>query len=126
MKIRILILFISIFVVLASCKKDIIEPTIVPVNTSVKFSTDIYPLFASKGCTACHGASAPKANLSLAGTATSVRTNLMTVGAIVAGNATTSPLYTKFANGTTHNGGSFSAVESGNVKSWINLGALDN
>lgn len=126
MKIRVLFLIGFVFVMFQSCTKDVIEPTIVPVNTSVKFSTDVYPIFANHGCTACHGASSPSAGLTLAATASTVRTNLITVGAVVASNSASSKLYSKFANGATHSGLSLSAVEVGNIKSWIDLGALAN
>ena len=126
MKIKILLLIGLVFVMLQSCTKDSIQPTIVPVNTSVKFSTDVYPIFANHGCTACHGASSPSAGLTLAATASTVRTNLITVGAVVASNSASSKLYSKFANGATHSGLSLSAVEVGNIKSWIDLGALAN
>jgi len=125
MRIKILFLISIILVMLQSCTKDVIQPTIVPVNTSVKFSTDVFTIFANHGCTACHTASAPKGNLTLVGTSSTVRTNLL-VNAVVAGNSSTSLLYTKFANGTSHNGLSLSATEVGNIKSWIDLGAKDN
>jgi hypothetical protein len=121
MKMKILILGVFIIAILGSCKKDTIQPTVVPVNTSVKFSTDVYPLFSAHSCTGCHGTAG---NLSLSGTPSAVRTNLL-VNSVVAGNSASSLLYTNFS-GSGHKGISITSAELSNVKSWIDLGALDN
>ncbi len=130
MKIKILFFIFSIFFIVESCTKDSIEVIItppLPVNTSVKFSTDVYPIFANHGCTACHNPSGSAGSyVILSGNASVVRGNLLSSGAVVANNPTGSKLYTKFANGTAHNGLTLSTNEQNNIKSWINLGALDN
>ena len=123
MKMKILILGVFIIAILGSCKKDTIQPTVVPVNTSVKFSTDVYPLFSAHSCTGCHG-TASSTGLDLTGTPSSVRTNLL-LNAVVAGNSATSLFYTNFS-GAGHKGISLTTAELSNVKSWIDLGALDN
>ncbi|MFZ4400577.1 MAG: hypothetical protein ACOYO1_11120 [Bacteroidales bacterium] len=125
MKIKVLSLIAVIFVVVASCTKDTIEPKkVIPVvpNLSSKFSTDVYPVFAANSCTACHGGAG---GLSLSGTASVVRTNLLTTGAVVANSSATSKLYTYFKS-TSHNGKTFTATEVSNIKGWIDAGALDN
>ncbi|NVN93688.1 MAG: hypothetical protein HXX18_00250 [Bacteroidetes bacterium] len=120
---KILILGVFIIAILGSCKKDTIQPTVIPVNTTVKFSTDVYPLIATHNCTMCHG-SGSSTGLDLSGNYSAVRTNLL-VNAVVAGNSATSLFYTNFS-GAGHKGISLTTVELSNVKSWIDLGALDN
>lgn len=122
MKFKILILIVCVVTILGSCTKDIIKPTVIPVNTSVKFSTDVFPIFAAHSCTGCHGAAG---GLSLSGTPSDVRTNLL-VKAVVAGNSASSTLFSNFANGASHKGISITPSEVTNIKSWIDLGALDN
>jgi hypothetical protein len=126
MRIKSLFLISMVLIFFASCTKDIKQPTVITQNNTVKFSTDIYPIFTTKGCVDCHDATASSGNLSLTGTASEVRGKLITRGAVVPGNSANSPLYTKFANGGVHNGNSFTTTQLTNVKSWIDLGALDN
>ncbi len=124
MKIKALLLIASIFVILGSCTKDVLEPKIVVVvpNTSAAFSTDVYPIFASNGCTVCH----PSAGgLSLTGGAAAARTSLIAVGAVIANSSATSPLYTKF-KGVSHNGKTLNTTELSNIKGWIDGGAKAN
>ena len=82
MKTKTLLCIVLIFVGLTSCTKDIIEPkvTVETPNAAAKFSIDVYPLFATYSCTTCHGNSG---GLSLSGTASVVRTNLL-VNAVIA------------------------------------------
>ncbi len=122
MKNRVLILIALVFVMFGSCTKDTIKPTVIPVNNDVKFSTDVYPLFSAHSCTGCHGTAG---GLTLTGTPSVVRTNLLNSGAVVASSSATSSLYTNFSGGG-HKGISLTALELSNVKSWIDLGALDN
>ena len=126
MKIKILCLVSVVLVMLVSCTKDVMQPTVVPTNTSVKFSTDVYPVFSKYSCTGCHSAASPASGLSLEGTPSTVRTNLLTTNAVVPSSSATSPLYEKFANSGIHNGLSMTPAEVGNIKSWIDLGALNN
>lgn len=126
MKIRNLF-FVSIIVCIglfASCTKDTIEKTVVSTDTTVviKFSTDIYPLFASNSCLECHD---NFGDLNLSGTPSVVRNNLISFGSVIPNNAATSTLYSYF-NGTSHEGKTFTKTEVSNIKTWIDSGALDN
>ncbi len=125
MKKKFLLLITFISVIIGACTKDIVEPNYTPVvpNTNAKFSTDVYPLFASNGCTACHGTSG---GLDLNGTASVVRGNLITKGSVKPSQASTSKLYFYFNNNASHNGKTFTSVQEGNIKGWIDAGALDN
>ncbi len=121
-----LLLFIAIAAVgLASCTKDIVEPKVVVItpNASAQFSTDIYPIFTNYSCTTCHGSSG---GLTLTGTASVVRGNLISSGAVVPNSSATSLLFIKFNNGGTHNGKTMTSTEISNIKGWIDSGALDN
>ena len=122
MKMKILILIVFGFAILGSCTKDTIKPTVIPVNTNVKFSTDVYPIFSAQSCTGCHGTAG---GLTLTGTPSAVRTNLL-LAAVIPGSSSTSKLYTFFANGASHKAISLPAVSVSNIKSWIDSGALDN
>jgi len=124
MKIKVLFLIAIIFVILGSCTKDIIEPKVTPIvpNTNAKFSSDVYPVFATNNCTGCHGTAG---GLALTGAASVVRTNLLTAGAVVANSSATSPLYLKFKS-SSHMGKSLTSTEISNIKGWIDNGALDN
>lgn len=124
MKKKFLLLITFISVIIGACTKDIVEPNYTPVvpNTNAKFSTDVYPLFASNGCTACHGTSG---GLDLNGTASVVRGNLITKGSVKPSQASTSKLYFYF-NNATHQGKSLSTTQISNIKGWIDAGALDN
>jgi hypothetical protein len=124
MKIKLLILIAFVFVTIASCTKDIIEPKLAPVippNTSAKFSTDVYPIFANNSCTGCHGGAG---GLTLTGTPSAVRANLL-LSAVIPNSSVTSKLYT-FFNGTSHKNKSLTTSEVSNIKGWIDSGALDN
>lgn len=111
------------------CSKDDPGPTGPPPNPdSVSFSSDVLPLFNSKGCVTCHGGSGGL-------TVTSVAA-LMTGGdhgpAIVAGNADGSILIQKlnanppFGARMPQGGPFLSTTEIDLIKRWINQGALNN
>jgi len=124
MKIRVLILIASIFVVMGSCTKDTIEPkaTVIVPNTDAKFSTDVYPIFTTYNCIGCHGGAG---GLTLSGTPSEVRANLIAIEAVKPNNSATSELYYNF-KGTSHQGKSLTPTELSNIKIWIDNGALDN
>ncbi len=123
MKIRVLFLIAFIFVILGSCTKDTIEPkvTVIVPNPNAKFSTDVYPIFTKYNCTGCHGTAG---GLTLTGTPSAVRANLL-VDAVVPNSSATSILFLKF-NGASHQGKSLTSTELTNLKGWIDTGALDN
>ena len=129
MKIKILF-FICVVVVLGlfvSCTKDTMVPNVAPATPTdttitIKFSSDIYPIFTNYSCTACHGMSG---GLTLTGTPSVVRTNLITSGAVVPNSSVTSRLYTNF-NGKSHNGKTLTTKEVTNIKTWIDKGAPNN
>jgi hypothetical protein len=124
MKKKFLLLITFISVIIGSCTKDVVEPNYTPIvpNTNAKFSTDVYPLFASNSCTSCHGTSG---GLDLSGAIATVRTNLLTVGSVKPNQASTSKLYYYF-NNATHQGKALNATQISNIKGWIDAGALDN
>jgi hypothetical protein len=125
MKIKVLFLIAFIFIAITSCTKDTKEPFYVPFvpPTDFGFAKDVYPIFGGgHGCTGCHGTAG---GLSLSGTATVVRTNLINTGAVVPNNSSASKLYTNF-NGTSHKNISLTSTELANVKYWIDSGAKDN
>jgi hypothetical protein len=124
MKIKVLFLIAFIFIAITSCTKDTIEPIVTPPNTSSTFSGNVFPIFAAHSCTGCH-ATGGAGGLNLSGTPSSVRTNLITLGSVVANSSATSKLYTNF-NGTSHKGISMTTTELSNIKGWIDSGAKDN
>jgi hypothetical protein len=122
MKNKFLFLIVIVFTMAVSCTKDTLVPPVkVPVNTSVKFSTDVYPIFSAHSCTGCHGTAG---GLTLSGTPSAVRANLL-VSVVIPNSSATSILYTTFY-GASHKGISMTTTELNNLKSWIDLGALDN
>ncbi|MEI8201471.1 MAG: hypothetical protein WCH34_00550 [Bacteroidota bacterium] len=126
MKTKILFYIAFLAFIFGSCTKDIMEPkvTVITPNASAKFSTDVYPVFSTYSCTTCHGTSG---GLTLSGTPSTVRTNLL-VNAVIPSNSAASLLFIKFngANNGTHNGKTLTATEVSNIKGWIDSGALDN
>ncbi|MCX6230074.1 MAG: hypothetical protein NTZ33_00900 [Bacteroidetes bacterium] len=127
MKIKVLFLIAFIFIAFTSCTKDTKMPNYVPnvpyvPPTDFGFAKDVYPLFASHSCPGCHGTSG---GLTLSGTASVVRTNLITVGAVIPNNSSGSKLYSNF-NGTSHKNISLTSTELKNIKYWIDSGAKDN
>ncbi len=120
MKNVIILLFLVIG--FASCTKEKIQIPKPVVNDNVKFSTDVYPIFASYSCTGCHGTSG---GLTLSGSSSEVVSNLLSSGAVVASDANASKLFTYFS-GASHNGKTLTAQEVANIEGWINQGAQDN
>jgi hypothetical protein len=87
-----------------------------------KFSTGVYPLFVKYSCTGCHGNAG---GLTLTGTSSSVRSNLINIGAVIPNSAVTSTLYTYF-NAASHQGISLTPDDLDHIYVWINTGALNN
>ncbi len=120
-------LFILLFLIIGifSCKKEKIEPVKVVVNNDVKFSTEIYPIFASYSCTGCHGTSG---GLTLTGTASETVTSLKNSNtpAVIPNNSAGSKFYSFFAGGASHMGKTLTTQETANIKEWIDQGAQDN
>lgn len=125
MKGKLIILIIVLSVVFISCNKDTVEPIVIKANTEASFKTDVYPIFEKYSCVGCHGTSGAAAGLTLQGTSSSVRTNLITKGSVVQGNSANSKLYNYF-NGASHKGKTITPTEVANIKGWIDKGALDN
>ena len=125
MKTKNLLYIAFIFIVLSSCTKDVKEPFVTPptpIDASIKFSSDVYPIFTTYACVGCHGNSG---GLTLSGTPSAVRANLL-VNAVIPNNSATSKLFLNFNGGATHHTKTITATEVANIRSWIDSGALDN
>lgn len=99
----------------------------VPAATEVKFSSDISPLLASKGCVGCHGSNG---GLNV-GTVASLLTGGNHGPAIVAGKADSSNLVLKlkgtpFGSRMPQGGPYLTAAEIKLFEDWINAGAKNN
>ncbi|NVO02152.1 MAG: hypothetical protein HXX09_05565 [Bacteroidetes bacterium] len=129
------ILIVAITIFIASCNKDTVIPNkvvSVPTPASVKFSTDVYPIFATYACTDCHSIAGGSAGgLNYDGTPSATRLSLLNDGldpipAVTPSNSANSLLYNYFSGGASHHGLVMTATEITNVKGWIDQGALDN
>jgi hypothetical protein len=128
------ILIVAIAFVIASCNKDTVTPykvVTIPTTVSLKFSTEVYPIFATYLCTDCHSATGLAGGLNYEGTPSQARLSLLNDGqdpipAVTPSNSANSLLYTYFSGGATHNGLTLNVTEISNIKGWIDQGALDN
>ena len=129
------ILIVAITIFIAGCNKDTVIPNkvvSVPTPTSVKFSTDVYPIFATYLCTDCHSATGLAGGLNYEGTPSATILSLLNDGqdpttpAVTPSNSANSLLYIYFSGGSSHNGLVLNATEISNIKGWIDQGALDN
>jgi len=110
-----------------------------PTSTAPKFSTDVFPLFASKGCngsTGCHQGASPVGIVNLGGTGTTAAaafTSITTTSnVVITGTPANSLLLKKPLTGdpTTHSGGKqFTGTTDPayvTILDWITAGAQNN
>lgn len=99
-----------------------------PPPVLVFYATDVAPLWTSLGCTGCHGSSG---GLTLSGTASASRTELL-AGRVNTTTPSSSLILTKLltGSGVSHGGGTIFASTSNasyqKILDWITQGALSN
>lgn len=101
---------------MSSCYYDQIEEVELPSGTVVEFSEDIQPIFVAYSCTDCHNGTLDP-DLRADNAYSSLVPEYVTPG-----NAASSELYTKLAEG--HAGLDNNSLAL--IQEWINSGALNN
>lgn len=125
MKKRSIFLILTLFsLLLTGCKYDFILPVEVPpITGSVKFSTQIAPIFSTGGkCTSCHKTGGESPDLSAANAYAAIKPGLVNT------TAPAQSIIYAFPSPTTgtHSWKKYTAGEAALILAWITEGANNN